>query len=70
MFSDGIIVLTIVSVGLLLITRARVSDLVAVYAIGVFTGFTMAGAGMVKHHLTPQRAGLAAPGDYQREPRR
>ena len=22
------------------------------YAIGVFTGFTMAGAGMVKHHLT------------------
>ncbi len=27
------------------------NDLVAVYAIGVFTGFTMAGAGMVKHHL-------------------
>jgi len=25
---------------------------VAIYAIGVFTGFTMAGAGMVKHHLT------------------
>jgi hypothetical protein len=25
--------------------------LVALYAIGVFTGFTMAGSGMVKHHL-------------------
>jgi amino acid transporter len=56
-FSDGIIVLTIVSVGLLLITRARVSDLVAVYAIGVFTGFTMAGAGMVKHHLRLKEPG-------------
>jgi amino acid transporter len=56
-FSDGIIVLTIVSVGLLLITRARVSDLVAVYAIGVFTGFTMAGSGMVKHHLTYKEPG-------------
>ena len=57
MFSDGIIVLTIVSVALLLITRARVSDLVAVYAIGVFTGFTMAGAGMVKHHLRLKEPG-------------
>jgi hypothetical protein len=56
-FSDGIIVLTIVSVGLLLITRARVSDLVAVYAIGVFTGFTMAGAGMTMRHLRLKEPG-------------
>jgi amino acid transporter len=50
-FSNGIIVLTVVAVILLLIFRAQVSGLVALYAIGVFTGFTMAGAGMVKHHL-------------------
>ncbi|MGH9079933.1 MAG: amino acid permease [Acidimicrobiales bacterium] len=50
-FSNGIIVLTIVAVALLVATRARVSALVALYAIGVFTGFAMAGAGMVKHHL-------------------
>jgi hypothetical protein len=50
-FSNGIIVLAAIAIALLLITRARVNDLVAVYAIGVFTGFTMAGAGMVKHHL-------------------
>ncbi len=50
-FSNGIIVLTIVAIALLLATQARVSALVALYAIGVFTGFTMAGAGMVKHHL-------------------
>jgi amino acid transporter len=49
-FSNGIIVLTIVALALILATSARVSSLVALYAIGVFTGFAMAGAGMVKHH--------------------
>ncbi|MHB1533338.1 MAG: amino acid permease [Acidimicrobiales bacterium] len=56
-FSNGIIVLTVISVTLLIITRANVDSLVAVYAIGVFTGFTMAGAGMVKHHLTHRERG-------------
>jgi amino acid transporter len=51
-FSNGIIVLAVVSIALLIATRARVDSLVAVYAIGVFTGFTMAGAGMSKHHWT------------------
>ncbi len=51
-FSTGILVLTVASVGLLLITGARVDSLIPLYAIGVFTGFTMAGAGMVKYHLT------------------
>ncbi len=55
-FSNGIIVLAVISIALLLITRANVNSLVAVYAIGVFTGFTMAGAGMVKHHLTHKEA--------------
>jgi amino acid transporter len=51
-FSTGIIVLTVVSILLLLVTRAEVDNLIPLYAIGVFTGFTMAGAGMVKYHLT------------------
>jgi len=55
-FSNGIIVLAIVAVVLLLATDAQVSGLVALYAIGVFTGFTMAGAGMVKHHFTYKAA--------------
>ncbi|HTX01173.1 MAG TPA: APC family permease, partial [Acidimicrobiales bacterium] len=50
-FSNGILVLTTVSLVLLIVTKASVDALVAVYAIGVFTGFTMAGAGMVRHHL-------------------
>ena len=50
-FSNGIIVLTILAEVLIIATRSRVSALISLYAIGVFTGFTMAGAGMVKHHL-------------------
>jgi amino acid transporter len=56
-FSNGIMVLTVVSVALLIATNAQVSSLIALYAIGVFTGFTMAGAGMVKHHLTYKEKG-------------
>ncbi len=54
-FSNGIIVLTILAEILIVATGARVSALISLYAIGVFTGFTMAGAGMVKHHLTHKR---------------
>ncbi len=65
-FSNGIIVLTIVAIALLVVTRARVSSLVALYAIGVFTGFAMAGSGMVKHHFDHReghwRAGVALNG--------
>jgi amino acid transporter len=51
-FSNGILLLAGASIALLVATNAKVSALIPMYAIGVFTGFTMAGAGMVKHHLT------------------
>jgi amino acid transporter len=50
-FSNGILLLAGASIVLLVATDAKVSALIPMYAIGVFTGFTMAGAGMVKHHL-------------------
>ena len=50
-FSNGILVLGAVSISLVLVFDAQVNGLVSLYAIGVFTGFTMAGAGMVKHHI-------------------
>jgi len=50
-FSNGIIVLGVVSLALILVFNARVNALIALYAIGVFTGFTLAGAGMVARHL-------------------
>jgi amino acid transporter len=50
-FSSGIIVLTVVSVTLLIVIGATVNALIPFYAIGVFTGFSFAGFGMVKYHL-------------------
>jgi amino acid transporter len=56
-FSNGIIVLAAMGIALLVVTRSNVTALVAVYAIGVFTGFTMAGAGMTKYHLKHRNRG-------------
>ncbi|ORV64744.1 APC family permease [Mycobacterium fragae] len=56
-FSNGIIALTALSVALLVVTGGSVNALVPFYAIGVFTGFSMAGYGMTKHHLTHRESG-------------
>jgi amino acid transporter len=55
--SSGIIVLTAVSLILLVATRAKVNGLVPFYAIGVFTGFSMAGFGMAKYHRRVKEGG-------------
>jgi len=49
-FSNAIILLTITSVALLIIKDADVNSLVPLYAIGVFTAFSMAGFGMARYH--------------------
>jgi amino acid transporter len=51
-YSNGVLLLAGLSVVLLIVTRANVANLIPLYATTVFTGFTMAGAGMVKYHLT------------------
>ncbi len=51
-FSNGIIVLAVLSCALLAGAGANVNSLVPFYAIGVFTAFTMAGFGMAKYHHT------------------
>ncbi len=56
-FSNGIMTLTALSVALLVATGGSVGALVPFYAIGVFTGFSMAGYGMTKHHLTHREPG-------------
>ncbi|MGH8988124.1 MAG: APC family permease, partial [Acidimicrobiales bacterium] len=58
-YSNGVLLLAGVSIVLLIVTRANVANLIPLYATTVFTGFTMAGAGMFKYHLTghePHRA--------------
>src|ERR1700761_956249 len=56
-FSNAIILLTVTSVALLIIKDADVNNLVPLYAIGVFTAFTMAGFGMAKYHYTRREQG-------------
>jgi amino acid transporter len=56
-FSNGIIVLTVASLALLIIKDADVNSLVPLYAIGVFTAFSMAGFGMARYHHTHQTPG-------------
>ncbi|WP_082983364.1 APC family permease [Mycobacterium scrofulaceum] len=56
-FSNGILALTALSVALLVITGGSVDALVPFYAIGVFTGFSMAGYGMTKHYLSERGPG-------------
>ncbi len=57
-YSNGVFALAALSIVLLVATRARVTSLIPLYATTVFTGFTMAGAGMTAYHARhpgPQR---------------
>jgi amino acid transporter len=56
-FSNGIVLLTILAVALLLVVGANTNNLVPFYAIGVFTGFSMAGFGMVRYHTRVKEQG-------------
>ncbi len=50
-FSNGILALAGTAAALVVVTNAEVTRLIPLYAIGVFTGFTLSQAGMTKHHL-------------------
>jgi len=56
-FSTGIIMLAVAATVLVVITGANVSRLIPLYAIGVFTSFTLSQAGMAKHHITHKQVG-------------
>jgi amino acid transporter len=56
-FSNAIIILTALSVTLVIVTGGSVDAVVPLFAMGVFTGFSMAGYGMTKHHLTLREPG-------------
>jgi amino acid transporter len=55
--SNGIIVLTVISLVMLITVGANVNHLIPFYAIGVFTGFSMAGFGMAKYHKRVKESG-------------
>ncbi len=56
-FSNGIILLAALSLTLMLVAGATVDALIPVYAIGVFTGFAMAGFGMARYHRRTREPG-------------
>ncbi|HVW33839.1 MAG TPA: APC family permease, partial [Acidimicrobiia bacterium] len=56
-FSNGILALAAAATVLLIATDAKVDRLIPLYAIGVFTSFTMSQAGMAKHHVTRREEG-------------
>jgi len=56
-FSNGIISLAVAAIALVVITSAKVDRLIPLYAIGVFTSFTLSQAGMAKHHIRLKEEG-------------
>ncbi|HEX2736835.1 MAG TPA: amino acid permease, partial [Acidimicrobiia bacterium] len=56
-FSNGILFLAISAAVLIVATSAKVENLIPLYAVGVFSSFTLSQAGMAKHHLTRKESG-------------
>lgn len=56
-YSNGIIMLSIFAILLLVVFRGSTSRLIPLYAVGVFTSFTLSQAGMVKHWFKERRSG-------------
>jgi len=56
-FSNGIISLAAAAAVLIVVTGAKVDHLIPLYAVGVFTSFTMSQAGMARHHVRKKETG-------------
>ncbi|MDQ1567522.1 MAG: hypothetical protein QOF96_2402 [Actinomycetota bacterium] len=56
-FSNGVIVLAVLAGILLVVVKGEVTHLIPLYAVGVFTSFTLSQFGMVRHHLKEREPG-------------
>jgi amino acid transporter len=56
-FSNGIIALAATSILVVVAAQAKVDNLIGLYAIGVFTSFTLSQAGMARHHIRLKEPG-------------
>ena len=56
-FNSGIVALAVIASIVVIAFRGRVEALIPLYAIGVFTAFTLSQTGMVRHWLTTREAG-------------
>ena len=56
-FSNGILALAAAATLLVIVADAKVDNLIGLYAIGVFTSFTLSQGGMARHHLRLKEPG-------------
>ncbi len=56
-FSNGVIFLAAAAGGLIIAFGGVTNALIPLYAVGVFTSFTLSQSGMVRHHLTEREPG-------------
>ncbi len=56
-YSNGVLVLAAAAAVLVIAFGGRTTALIPLYAVGVFTGFTLSQAGMVRHHLRHREPG-------------
>ncbi len=59
-YSNGIMVLSLLAAFLIIIFRGDVNSVIPLYAVGVFTSFTLSQAGMVHHWYQDQSSGWHA----------
>jgi hypothetical protein len=59
-FSNGILVLALAAAGLLVAFGGVTTKLIPLYAVGVFTSFTLSQTGMVRYHLRQRLPGWRA----------
>lgn len=59
-YSTGMIVLAVMALILIIGFRAQTTALIPLYAVGVFTSFTLSQSGMVRHHLRERERGWRA----------
>ena len=56
-YSNGIIILSLFAAGLVIVFKGETTAIIPLYAIGVFTSFTLSQAGMVVHWFKEQTTG-------------
>lgn len=59
-YSNGIILLSLCAAGLIILFQGQTNAVIPLYAVGVFTSFTLSQWGMVRHWFTQKSRGWAA----------
>lgn len=64
-YSNGMIILGLVAIGVLIVYQANLTNLIQLYIIGVFTSFTLGQIGMIRHWRRGMREIGALPADQR-----